>query len=176
MSSVSLTSSAVSSEMTPVQCTGSPMSGCSSNTMTSRPASAQRAATNKPAGPPPTTATSVGVALEGAPSPGEPRTLHRRGHAAVEINGSPRDVGCALGGEEGDEVRELLGLADAAERNAPRDVPIVRVQVTFRATLPLRALHETEAHGVHENVVDGVLVGERLRQVDAGGARDARRQ
>ncbi len=42
-----------------VQCVGSPITGCSSSRTTSRPASAHRVATSKPAGPPPTIAMSI---------------------------------------------------------------------------------------------------------------------
>src|SRR5688572_16330401 len=47
-----------SSASTPVQCTGVPICGCSSNTVTDHPAAARLRAAAIPPGPPPTIATS----------------------------------------------------------------------------------------------------------------------
>src|ERR1043166_5118943 len=53
--------SKLSDASTPVQCTGSPTSVCSSQTSVDRPRRARRSPAYRPAGPPPTTSTSRSV-------------------------------------------------------------------------------------------------------------------
>src|SRR5712691_5152492 len=102
--------------------------------------------------------------------------LHDRGHAAVEVDRGAADEGGALGDQEGHEVAELLGFADAADGHALSDVFVEGVEVALRAALPLAALDQPDADGVHEDLVGGVFLGQGFRQVDPGRARDAGRQ
>src|SRR4249919_2868757 len=55
----------LSAARTPVQCTGSPMRSCSSQTSVRTPRSASRAAMNSPPGPPPTMRTSMQLSIRG---------------------------------------------------------------------------------------------------------------
>src|SRR5256884_1567362 len=102
----------------------------------------------------------------------------RRRQPAVEVDRGARDVRRALGAEEGDEVRELVRLAEPAERHAAfvRHLAVERLGIALHPALPLAALHDAEADRVDPNRVGRVLVRERLGQVGAGRARHARGQ
>src|SRR5206468_9892315 len=103
--------------------------------------------------------------------------LHNGRGAAVEVDRRARDEGGAVGGQERDEIAELVGLTDATDRHSLPGLSIVRVHVAALVpALPLRALHDPDADGVHEDLVWRVFFGERLREVDAGRARHARPQ
>src|SRR5215470_1190355 len=97
--------------------------------------------------------------------------------AAVEVDGRPRDVGRPLRDEEGEEIGELRGVGHAPQRHAQLgQLRVVRLEVALGAPGDLRAPHEPDANGVDADVVPGILVGERLGQVEAGRARHRGRQ
>src|SRR5260370_19736224 len=103
--------------------------------------------------------------------------LHNGRGAAVEVDRRARDEGGAVGGQERDEIAELVGLADATDRHSFPGLPIVTFHVAALVpAFPLRALHKPDADGVHEDLVWRVFLGERLREVDAGRSGYARRQ
>jgi len=101
-----------------------------------------------------------------------PTRLHHRRHPPVEVDGGAGDVTGALGGQEGDEIGELFGLAHPSHRHAPGHVLVVGLHVALGSALPLGALDQAEADGVDEDPIGGVLAGQRLGEIDAGGARD----
>src|SRR5688572_17808642 len=95
--------------------------------------------------------------------------LDRERHPAVEVDGGAGDVAGALGGEEGHEVGELAGVGHAADGNSLCQLAVVPLHVAvLGAAGDLGALDQADADRVHEDAVGGVLVGERLRQIDAG--------
>src|SRR5213596_1485647 len=100
----------------------------------------------------------------------------RRRQATVEVDRGAGDVRRALGAEESDEVRKLVRLTEPLERHAAlrRHLAIERLGIARHPALPLAALHDAETDRIDENLVDCVLVGEGLGQVDAGRARHAR--
>src|SRR5689334_18785903 len=84
--------------------------------------------------------------------------LHYRRHVAVDVDCSASDVAREVGGQEAGQVRELLGRADAPERDIPshlREKGLVRLVSTLLGVTPdpLVAVNQPDMERVDENVV-----------------------
>ena len=108
------------------------------------------------------------------PCAGLPVCLEHGGGAAVEIDAGAGDVARRGRGQKRDHVRDLLGVADAAERNVLGHFRVQRFHVDAAlrgAPLVLAGAHQADADGVDQDALRRVLLGQRLGQRETCGAR-----
>src|SRR4051794_19757036 len=93
--------------------------------------------------------------------------------AAVDGDVRPVDEARLRRGEEADEGRHLLGLADAPERDRARGEVVGRLLVDAEIAregllqrVPARGVHGPRVHGVDADAVTAVLLRERGGEVE----------
>jgi hypothetical protein len=91
--------------------------------------------------------------------------------ASVHVEHLAGDEPRERGGEEGDRMAELVGLAEAPERDLGEQLAALRVV----HLLELAALHERGRDGVHRDAVRRALAREREGERLQRGLRNAER-
>jgi isopenicillin-N N-acyltransferase like protein len=104
-----------------------------------------------------------------------PRRLKELAHAAGNVDRGAGDVAGPVAGEEGDQARHLLGLAEPAHRHLGRGHLAEELLSgdlggpQLVDVLPLRGQHEPDVHAVDQDLIPAKIDGQRLGQAQARG-------